>query len=224
MYKLIKRLFDVIFGVIALIFFIPLFLPIALILKFTLEGEIFYFQERIGYQNRKFKIIKFATMLKDSPNIGTGMITLSNDSRVSTIGKYLRSSKINELPQIFNIIKGDISFVGPRPLVESMFNHYSLDIQKNIYKVKPGLTGIGSIVFRDEESLFKLSKTNDLHKFYKENISPYKGKLETWYRNNSSFIVDFLIIFFTAYAIIFPKSNAYRKVFKTLPKKQKTNE
>jgi lipopolysaccharide/colanic/teichoic acid biosynthesis glycosyltransferase len=224
MYKLIKRLFDVIFGVIALIFFIPLFLPIALILKFTLEGEIFYFQERIGYQNRKFKIIKFATMLKDSPNIGTGMITLSNDSRVSTIGKYLRSSKINELPQIFNIIKGDISFVGPRPLVESMFNHYSLDIQKNIYKVKPGLTGIGSIVFRDEESLFKLSKTNDLHKFYKENISPYKGKLETWYRNNSSFVVDFLIIFFTAYAIIFPKSNAYRKVFKTLPKKQKTNE
>ena len=73
-----------------------------------------------------------------------------------------------------------------------MFNHYSLDIQKNIYKVKPGLTGIGSIVFRDEESLFKLSKTNDLHKFYKENISPYKGKLETWYRNNSSFIVDFV--------------------------------
>lgn len=224
MYKLIKRLFDIIFGVIALIFLSPLFLPIALILKFTLEGEIFYLQERIGYKNKKFKIIKFATMLKDSPNIGTGMITLSNDSRVSTIGKYLRSSKINELPQIFNIIKGDISFVGPRPLVESMFNHYSLDIQENIYKSKPGLTGIGSIVFRDEESLFNKSKTKDLHKFYKENISPYKGQLETWYRTNSSFRVDFMIILFTAHAIIFPKSNAFIKVFKTLPKNQKTNE
>ncbi|MDA9101711.1 sugar transferase [bacterium] len=224
MYKLIKRLFDIIFGVLALLFFIPLFLPIALILKFTLEGEVFYLQERIGFQNKKFKIIKFATMLKDSPSLGTGMITLKNDSRVSTIGKYLRSSKINELPQIFNIIKGDISFVGPRPLVESMFNHYSLDIQKNIYKSKPGLTGIGSIVFRDEESLFNLSKTNDLHKFYKENISPYKGQLETWYRNNSSFRVDFMIILFTAHAIIFPKSNLYRKVFKTLPKNQKTHE
>lgn len=224
MYKLIKRLFDIIFGVLALLFFIPLFLPIALILKFTLEGEVFYLQERIGFQNKKFKIIKFATMLKDSPSLGTGMITLKNDSRVSTIGKYLRSSKINELPQIFNIIKGDISFVGPRPLVESMFNHYSLDIQKNIYKSKPGLTGIGSIVFRDEESLFNLSKTNDLHKFYKENISPYKGQLETWYRNNSSFRVDFMIILFTAYAIIFPKSKLYRKVFKTLPKNQKIHE
>ena len=221
MYKIIKRLFDVIFGVIAIIFFIPLFLPIAIILKFTFEGEVFYLQERIGFKNKKFKIIKFATMLKDSPKIGSGMITTVNDSRVSPIGKYLRSSKINELPQIFNIIKGDISFVGPRPLVEPMFNHYSLEIQKNIYKVKPGLTGIGSIVFRDEESLFKLSKTNDLHKFYKENISPYKGKLESWYRKNSSFKIDFLIIFFTAYAIIFPKSDYYRKVFKTLPKKPK---
>ena len=215
------RIIDILLSTLALIILLPLFIPIVFILLLTGEHKVFYLQTRIGYKNQNFKILKFATMLKDSPNIGTGMITLSNDSRVSTIGKYLRSSKINELPQIFNIIKGDISFVGPRPLVESMFNHYSLDIQKNIYKSKPGLTGIGSIVFRDEESLFNTSKTKDLHKFYKENISPYKGQLETWYRTNSSFRVDFMIILFTAHAIIFPKSNAFRKVFKTLPKKPK---
>ena len=97
---------------------LPLLLPIAVLLRFTAEGEIFYLQERIGYKNSKFKIWKFATMLKNSLDIGTGSITLENDFRVTKFGKFLRKTKINELPQIYNVIKVDISIVGPRPILE----------------------------------------------------------------------------------------------------------
>ena len=111
MYLIVKRVFDIIFSLLSIIILSPIFVPIIVLLKFTAEGEVFYFQERIGFRNKKFKIIKFATMLKASPNLGTGMITLRNDYRVTNVGRFLRMSKINELPQIFNILIGDISFV-----------------------------------------------------------------------------------------------------------------
>ena len=198
---------------------LPLFIPIAIILRFTAEGEIFYLQERYGLNNTKFNIYKFATMLKDSMNMGSGSITLRNDPRVTKIGSFLRKSKINELPQILNILKGDISLVGPRPLVKKTFLAYSDDIQSKIYRVKPGLTGIGSIIFRDEESIISSIKNEDPHVFYERVIAPYKGNLEMWYQNKRSFFLDLKLIFLTLWVVLFPKTNLYYKWFKDLPKR-----
>lgn len=204
-------------SLVALTLLLPVFIPIIIILRFTAEGEIFYFQERIGLNNSRFQIWKFATMLKNSMNMGTGSITLQNDFRVTPIGKFLRKTKINELPQIINILKGDISLVGPRPLVTKTFSAYTEEIQSKIYKVKPGITGIGSIVFRDEESLISSVKDEDPHEFYKRVIAPYKGALEMWYQDHRSFVLDLQLIFLTAWVIIFPESKLYQRWFKNLP-------
>tara|TARA_Y200000002_G_scaffold366537_1_gene357584 strand:- start:891 stop:1556 length:666 start_codon:yes stop_codon:yes gene_type:complete len=217
MYNFFKRLLDVFVSLITLIILLPVFLPIIIILRFSAEGEVFYFQERIGFKNSKFKIWKFATMLKNSMNIGSGSITLRNDPRVTKIGSFLRKTKINELPQIINILKSDISLVGPRPLVAKTFEAYSKEIQSKIYNVKPGLTGIGSIIFRDEESIISAIKNEDPHEFYKRVIAPYKGELEIWYQKNCSFFLDLKLIFLTAWVILSPNSKLYEKCFKDLP-------
>ena len=158
-------------------------------------------------------------MVKNSMNIGTGSITLKNDPRVTGVGKFLRKTKINELPQIINILQGDISLVGPRPLVTKTFSAYSEKIQAKIYNVKPGLTGIGSIVFRDEETLISSVKDEDPHEFYKRVIAPYKGDLEMWYQKHRSFVLDLKLIFITAWVIIFSESKIYESWFKDLPKR-----
>ena len=219
MYNISKRLLDIIVSIIALTLLLPLFIPIIILLRITAEGEVFYFQERIGLKNSRFQIWKFATMLKNSMNMGTGSITLQNDFRVTPIGKFLRKTKINELPQIINILKGDISLVGPRPLVTKTFSAYTEEIQSKIYNLKPGLTGIGSIVFRDEESLISAVKDEDPHEFYKRVIAPYKGELEMWYQSHKSFILDLQLIFMTAWVILSPESRLYEKWFKDLPKR-----
>jgi lipopolysaccharide/colanic/teichoic acid biosynthesis glycosyltransferase len=201
-----------------LIILSPLLIPIFIILLLTGEHYIFYRQNRIGYKNEKFKIIKFATMLKNSPNIGTGSLTTRNDPRVFPFGRFLRKTKINELPQIFNLLLGDMSLVGPRPLMEVDFKKYSEEIQQTIYNVKPGLTGIGSIVFRDEQKL--VSETNmSIEEFYKTRILPYKGQLELWYQKNIGFITDLKIVFLTAWVIIFSESKLHQKILKDLPER-----
>ena len=219
MYSFLKRLLDIIVSFLTLVILLPLFIPIVIALRLTAEGEVFYFQERIGLNNSRFQIWKFATMLKNSMNMGTGSITLQNDFRVTPIGKFLRKTKINELPQIINILKGDISLVGPRPLVSKTFEAYSNDLQSKIYNVKPGLTGIGSVVFRDEEAIISELKNEDPHEFYKRVIAPFKGALEMWYQENCSFVLDLKLIFMTAWVIIFPKSRLYEKWFYDLPKR-----
>ena len=217
MYKFLKRLLDIVVSIITLIILLPIFLPIIIILKFSAEGEVFYFQERYGIYNSRFQIWKFATMLKNSMSIGTGSITLQNDPRVTRIGSFLRKTKINELPQIVNILKGDISIVGPRPLVTKTFMAYNEEVQSKIYNVKPGLTGIGSIIFRDEESIISAVIEEDPHEFYKRIIAPYKGELEMWYQENNSFFLDLQLIFMTAWVILVPTSKLYEKWFKDLP-------
>ena len=219
MYKLFKRLLDLVIAFLALIILLPLFVLVIIILRFTAEGEVFYFQERIGYNNSKFKIWKFATMLKNSLNMGTGSITLQNDFRVTKFGKFLRKSKINELPQLINILKGDITIVGPRPVLEQDWKLYPKSIIYKIYNVKPGLTGIGSIVFRDEESLISSIKGDDYHEFYKRVIAPYKGELEMWYQKNNSIFLDIKLIILTALVIILPNNRFHEKWFKELPKR-----
>jgi lipopolysaccharide/colanic/teichoic acid biosynthesis glycosyltransferase len=219
MYCFFKRVLDFLVSFLALITLLPLFIPIAIILRFSSEGEVFYFQERYGIYNSRFQIWKFATMLKNSMKMGTGSITLQNDFRVTKFGKFLRKTKINELPQIINIFKGDISLVGPRPLVKKTFDMYSDEVQSKIYNIKPGLTGIGSIVFRDEESIISAHSDEDPHEFYKRVIAPYKGELEMWYQSNSSFLLDLQLIFMTAWVILVPTSKLYEKWFKDLPKR-----
>lgn len=219
MYRhLFKRFFDVIFSVFALIILSPLLIPVVIILLLTGEHYVFYGQNRMGYKNKKFKILKFATMLKNSPNIGTGSITTRNDPRVFPFGRFLRKTKLNELPQIINILKGDISLIGPRPLMEVDFKKYSEEIQNQIYNIKPGLTGIGSVIFRDEQKLIS-ETTMPLDEFYKKYISPYKGALELWYQNHLTFATDFKILFLTAWVIVFSDSKLPQKMFKNLPER-----
>lgn len=214
----IKRLFDLTVAVLSLLLlFVPMIL-VMIILKFTGEGEIFYLQKRLGYLNNEFKIIKFATMVKNSPNIGTGSLTLRDDPRVLPFGKFLRKSKINELPQIFNVIIGNMSIVGPRPQMKVDFDKFPSKKRNEIYKSKPGITGVGSIIFRDEEKWIS-NFNGDKHEFYKNKIAPYKTEVELWYYKNQSMFVDIKLIILTAWVIIFPDSNFIDRIFKSLPKK-----
>lgn len=217
-YLAVKRFFDIAASLVAVIILSPLLIPIIIALRLTGEGYIFYYQKRIGYRNKYFNIIKFATMLKNSPNMGTGIITLRNDPRVLPMGGFLRKTKINELPQVFNVLLGDMSIVGPRPLVDKTFNAYPEDIRYRVYNCKPGITGIGSVVFRDEEQLMSAT-TMPPAEFYEKQIAPYKGELELWYQKNQSFRVDLLIIFLTVWVVMFPQSRLMYKVFKGLPKR-----
>ena len=218
MYKLTKRLLDLLVALIVLILLSPLFLLIIPILLLTGEGYVWYFQKRIGYKNQPFAIWKFATMLKDSPNLGTGTITLRDDPRVTPAGRFLRRSKLNELPQVINVLKGDMSIVGPRPLDDKGFRAYPPEVQAVIYNVRPGITGIGSIVFRDEEGLISRSGLPP-REFYTRHIAPYKGELELWYQRRASLRTDLLIIFLTAWVIFFPDSDLPYRVFRDLPER-----
>lgn len=221
MYKLIKRFFDILASLCALVVLSPLLIPIVIGLRLTGEGYIWYFQERIGYKNKPFDIWKFATMLKDSPNMSGGLITTKRDPRITPMGGFLRKSKINELPQLINILRGDMSVVGPRPVMRKSFEQYPADVQEVIYNVKPGLSGIGSIIFRDEEELITQVKNEggDTWQFYTEKIYPFKGKVEKWYQEHQSFYVDTMIILITVWVILFPKSDIIYRVFKNLPKR-----
>ena len=132
----------------------------------------------------------------------------------------MRKTKINEFPQILNVLIGDLSIVGPRPQMQVDFEKYSDEVQRKIYNVRPGLTGIGSIIFRDEESLISAASENeDPHDFYKRVIAPYKGELEMWYQSHRSLFLDFQLIFLTAWVIVAPETRLYEKWFKDLPKR-----
>jgi len=149
-----------------------------------------------------------------------GLHTLRKDPRLMPLGGFLRKTKINELPQVINILIGDMSIVGPRPLVDKNFELYPDHIKATINNVKPGLTGIGSIVFRDEERLLSESELPP-QEFYKQSISPFKGELELWYQQHLSFYTDTMLVFLTAWVIVFPQSNLVQTVFKDLPERPK---
>jgi lipopolysaccharide/colanic/teichoic acid biosynthesis glycosyltransferase len=211
-----QRFFDVLFSGIALIILALLFLILMIVLKFSGEGEIFFFQERIGKNNKRIKLFKFATMLKNSPRIGTGTVTLHNDSRILPIGGFLRKTKINELPQLLNILKGDMSVIGPRPQTQRCFDAFPKKLQPVIVQVRPGLSGIGSIVFRDEEEM--MNDYGNADHFYDEIIMPYKATLEEWYVKNNSLFVYFGLIVLTIWTVLIPKSRIVWRLFKSLPK------
>lgn len=214
-----KRLFDICVSGVALLLLSPILVVVILILKLTGEYEAFYFQERVGYLGRIINVTKFVTMIKDSPNIGTQDITLRNDPRVLPIGRILRKTKLNEFPQFWDVFVGKLSLVGWRPLMPKGFAEYPQYVQEEIVKVKPGLTGIGSLVFRDEEAIISRSETEgrDLRSCYREDIMPFKGALEVWYVKHQSFWTDLKILFGTAIAVLRPGWNGYRNWFENLP-------
>jgi lipopolysaccharide/colanic/teichoic acid biosynthesis glycosyltransferase len=221
MYNVLKRIFDILVSGIAILILSPLLIPVIIGLKLTGEGYVWYKQERLGHRNNIFLIWKFATMLKNSANMPGGYITVKKDPRLTPMGNFLRKSKINELPQLFNIFTGKMSIVGPRPVMKISFEAYPDDIKRVIYNVKPGLTGVGSIIFRDEEELITEVKNSggDIHEFYVNKIYPHKGNLEIWYQQNKSFILDLKLIVLTAWVILFPNSRLYEKWLKDLPKR-----
>jgi len=210
-----QRFFDIIFSGIALVLLSPLLLPLMFILRVTGEGEIFFPQSRVGRGGKHFELYKFATMLKDSPNMGTGTVTVKNDPRVLPMGGFLRKTKINELPQLINIFNGDMSVIGPRPQTQRCFDAFPLLSQSEIIKVRPGLSGIGSIVFRNEEEM--MHANNDPDKFYDEIVMPYKGKLEEWYVRNLSIGLYFQLILITIYVVLFTSGKTVWAVLKKLP-------
>ena len=216
-----KRTFDLLISLIGLVLLSPLLVVVILILKYTGEGEIFYLQERMGIANKPFYIYKFATMLKDSASMGNKTLTVRNDPRITKVGNFLRITKINELPQILNVIKGDMALVGPRPLLLKSFTKYTPEVQEVIYKNKPGITGLGSLVFRDEELLVTTFKEQGKNPsdYYTHYIYPYKGALEQWYYQNTSIRVDLKILFLTFWSLLHSDSQLVYKTFKTLPPK-----
>ena len=210
-----ERFFDIFFSSLAIFALSPILLPIVIILKFSGEGEIFFLQKRIGKDGQVFKLFKFATMLKDSPNMGTGTVTMKGDPRVLPFGKFLRKTKINELPQLLNILFGDMSIIGPRPLTAQTFSSYSSETQDIINKVRPGLSGIGSIIFRGEEEIMHGESASI--DFYNNIIAPYKGSLEKWFVFNKNICIYFLAILLTVWTVVFPNSKIVWRVFKNLP-------
>ena len=214
-----QRCFDIIFSAIALALLSPFLLPLMLLLRVTGEGEIFFPQDRVGRGGKDFKLYKFATMLKDSPKMGTGTVTVKNDPRVLPVGVFLRKTKINELPQLINIFKGDMSVIGPRPQTQRCFDAFPELAQNDISKVRPGLSGIGSVVFRSEEDMMHANANPD--RLYNDVIMLYKGKLESWYVRNNSVWNYLLLIFLTILVMLTGSSRLIFRCFTSLPRPPK---
>ena len=211
-----QRLFDILFSAVALLVLALPFLLIMLILRMTGEGEIFYVQQRVGKHRKPVGVIKFATMLKNSPSLGTGTVTVKGDPRVLPMGRFLRKTKINELPQLINIFNGSMSVIGPRPQTQRCFDAFPDDMKDTIASVVPGLSGVGSIVFRDEEEM--MDGANDPNNFYDNVIMPYKGALEVWYAGHRNLGTYFGCIFLTVWAVLTRKPSATFSLFKSAPK------
>jgi lipopolysaccharide/colanic/teichoic acid biosynthesis glycosyltransferase len=215
----IRRGFDILAGGIGLLLLAPLFLVVGLILRFTGDREVFYFQERIGWRNRPFHIWKFSSMRKNSLQTGSKTVTLRNDPRVTPLGRFLRLTKINELPQIINVFLGDMTLVGARPLLPSSFKKYTAEVQSRIYATRPGITGIGSLIFRDEEQLISevAAQGGEPLEYYQQYIYPYKGLVEMWYQKHLGPLTDLKILFLTFWKIVFSRSELVWSAFPDLP-------
>lgn len=196
-------------------------IPIMIGLKLTGEHDIFYKQMRVGKGGKEFALLKFATMLRDSPNLPGGLFTADHDPRMLPMGNFLRKTKINELPQLINILKGDMSVIGYRPQVRKQYMFFPEADRKIMQTDIPGLSGMGAIVFRDEEEM--LRKVPDHEKFYEEVISPYKAHLECWYIKHKSIFLYFKMIWLTVDAVLHPGSTEWKKL-KGLPKMPKELE
>lgn len=197
---MIKRLFDIIFSFFGLILVSPLFLVIAILIKRESPGPSFYRGKRVGKNGKIFRIFKFRSMVLDAEKLG-GPSTSADDPRLTKIGKFLRRHNLDELPQIINILKGEMSFVGPRPEVPSEVEIYEEETKKIILSVKPGMTDLATLENIHEEEILRGSK--DPHQTYREIIKPQKLKLAKEYVKNRSFWLDIKIILKTLKSALF---------------------
>ncbi len=193
-----KRLFDVFFSLFGIAVLLPVYLLISLLISADSKGGVIYRQERTGRGGKIFQVLKFRTMRPDSFNKGA-LTVGSRDPRITNIGYYLRKYKLDELPQLFNVLWGDMSFVGPRPEVKKYTDLYTEE-QRQVLQVRPGITDYASIKFRNENDL--LSASDDPEKLYIEEIMPEKLTLNLKYINDNNVFKDIKIIFDTFYAII----------------------
>lgn len=193
-----KRLFDIVVSSFALLLLAPFFLIISLLIALTSRGPVFFLQERVGKNGNPFKIMKFRTMVQDAEKLGK-QITVGNDARITKIGKFLRATKLDELPQLCNIVVGTMSFVGPRPEVPRYVALYN-DMQRQILKIKPGLTDLASIEYRHESE--RLAASDDPEYTYIHEIMPHKIELNQKYIATMSFFHDIIILCKTVWAVL----------------------
>ncbi len=189
-----KRLFDFTIALIGLVLTWPIMLLVALIIKITSKGPVLFRQRRLTIGMKEFEIYKFRSMRVDYDKDGKGIQTKGSSNAITPVGKFIRKTKLDELPQFFNIIKGDMSFVGPRPELPRRLEFYSKE-QKEIFKVRSGISSPASIVFSDEEYL--MNKVSNPEKYYIEQIMPYKIELNKYYIKNQSFFGDVWLIIAT---------------------------
>ncbi|MFO0793698.1 MAG: sugar transferase [Candidatus Brocadiaceae bacterium] len=193
-----KRLFDIAFSIIGLLLLLPLFIVIAIFIKLDSKGPVFFKQKRMGMNFKPFLLYKFRSMVADAPQKGLA-ITTGGDPRITKVGRLLRKTKIDELPQLINVLKGDMSIVGPRPEVAKYVEMFRKDYQE-ILKVKPGITDYATVEFRDEEGVLK--KYRDTEDGYIHEILPLKIQLYKRYLKDKSFLTDMKLIFSTLWKII----------------------
>jgi lipopolysaccharide/colanic/teichoic acid biosynthesis glycosyltransferase len=206
---------DLLLSLVALVAFSPLVVLVAIALRFSGEGEVFYRQVRIGKGGREFVLLKFATMIKNSPAVGAGELTLPDDPRVLPLGRILRKTKLNELPQLLNIVVGDLSVIGPRPQTRRYYDCYAAADRVWIDTIRPGLSGVGSILFRDEEAL--LANVADPVTFDEQVITPYKGQVEHWFAVNQSVSLYFELIIITVLVVLWPSSGLRQRLLRRVP-------
>jgi lipopolysaccharide/colanic/teichoic acid biosynthesis glycosyltransferase len=195
---IIKRMFDVVFSILGMVLLFPILLPIAILIKSESNGPIFFRQSRVGLRGKIFQIHKLRTMYVNSENIGR--ITIGNDRRITSFGKFLRRYKIDELPQLIDVLSGSMSIVGPRPEIEEYVDTYPKDIKKKILSVKPGITDYASITMIDESLL--LANYSNPQEAYAKSVLPKKLELSTKYVENNNIFLDIKIILLTIQKII----------------------
>ncbi|GGZ70229.1 sugar transferase [Algibacter mikhailovii] len=195
---MLKRVFDFVFSILGLALLSPILLIISILIKLDSKGPVFFKQERVGKNNINFVIYKFRTMRIQSDK--KGLLTIGNhDSRITKIGYFLRRYKIDEFPQLINVVKGDMSFVGPRPELRHYVNFYSKS-DMEIFTVRPGITGLASLKYRNEVELLKAAK--DPEKLFIETIIPDKLKFNKEYIKKQSFLFDLKLIIQTVFKVI----------------------
>jgi lipopolysaccharide/colanic/teichoic acid biosynthesis glycosyltransferase len=193
-----KRVFDLICCLVALIALLPLFVILAIAVKLDSRGPVFFSQERVGWGGRRFRLYKFRTMVADAAQCGPA-ITRGGDWRVTRIGKVLRRFKLDELPQLWNVVKGDMSIVGPRPEVPKYVALFPKEYER-VLTVRPGITDLATLQYRNEESV--LQHAADAEQFYVEQVLPAKLKLNLEYLKKRGFFYDLKLILLTLVRIV----------------------
>jgi lipopolysaccharide/colanic/teichoic acid biosynthesis glycosyltransferase len=195
---MLKRFFDIIFSLLGLITFSPIFIVVAILIKLESRGPIFYRQARVGRNFVPFILYKFRSMYNDERNRGP-LITTGDDPRITKMGKFLRKTKIDELPQLYNVLKGDMSLVGPRPEVEKYVKFYEKEYEE-ILTIRPGMTDISSLKFSNEEDI--LAKSDNSEHYYINVLLPQKINLSNDYIAKASFLYDLKLIVMTIIKIM----------------------